>query len=115
MTPGEREQSTGGAAYLVQLLLPTHDNEGRPIADHHFRSVPGELTDRFGGVAAYQSSPAAGAWKRDDGTVDGDEVVMVEVEAPTLDRSWWRSYQQQLERKFKQDKILIRAIQVESL
>jgi hypothetical protein len=66
-------------------------------------------------VTAYQRAPAAGAWKRADGVLDGDEVVMVEVEADTLDRIWWRSFQQQLERDFKQERVLMRAIRIETL
>jgi len=66
-------------------------------------------------VTAYQRSPAAGIWTRPDGTVDGDDVVMVEVEVAALDRPWWRSFRQRLEREFKQEKVLMRAIRVDTL
>ena len=51
--------------HLVQLLLPIYDNQGMHIAESNFRDVRRELTTRFGGVTAYQRSPAAGLWRRD--------------------------------------------------
>jgi hypothetical protein len=101
--------------FLVQLLLPTRDNQQRPIDGALFADVRTALADRFGGVTAYQRSPASGLWKRPDGAVDGDEVVMVEVEAETLDREWWAAFRRQLERDFEQESILVRAIAVENL
>ena len=100
---------------LVQLLLPTRDNEHRPIDAALFAAVHATLAERFGGVTAYQRSPARGLWKRQDGAVDGDEVMMVEVEADTLDRQWWVGYRRQLERDFKQATVLVRAIAVEKI
>jgi hypothetical protein len=101
-------------AFLIQLLLPTRDNGKQPISETLFLEVRRTLTERFGGVTAYQRAPAAGAWKRADGSVDGDEVVMVEVEADTLDRTWWSQFQQRLERDFRQEQILMRAIRIET-
>jgi hypothetical protein len=96
-------------------LLPTRDNDRRPISEALFSSVRMTLAGRFGGVTAYQRSPAAGLWKRSDGTVDGDDVVMVEVEVAALDRPWWRAFRQRLEREFKQETVLMRAIRVDTL
>jgi hypothetical protein len=101
--------------FLVQLLLPTRDNQQRPIDGALFARVRTALAEQFGGVTAYQRSPASGLWKRDDGAVDGDEVVMVEVEVERLDRPWWADFRRQLERDFKQDTILVRAIAVEKI
>ena len=101
-------------AFLIQLLLPTRDNDKQPIGEALFSHVRATLIERFGGVTAYQRAPAAGAWKRADGSVDGDEVVMVEVEAEVLDRIWWSAYQQQLERDFKQERVLMRAIHIDT-
>jgi hypothetical protein len=101
--------------FLVQLLLPTRNPSGGPIPTAAFAAVRHELTDRFGGVTAYLRGPASGLWKRDDGTVEGDEVVMVEVVAESLDREWWGRYRAALEREFQQESILIRANQIETL
>jgi len=99
---------------LVQLLLPTHDNQKRPFARQMFDRVRGELTDRFGGVTAYLQSPAAGLWK-DEGETVSDRVVLFEVLAKAFDREWWRHYRAELEDRFQQDEVLIRAIGVEVL
>ena len=101
--------------FLVQLLLPVYDNDGRPIEPGQFTQVRKDLTNRFGGVTAYLRAPAKGLWKRRDATVDDDDVVMVEVEVEVFDREWWRSYRRELERAFKQDTILIRAIKLEPM
>jgi hypothetical protein len=101
--------------FLVQLLLPTRDNEQRPIDGALFARVRTSLAEQFGGVTAYQRSPASGLWKRPDGAVDGDEVVMVEVEVETLDRQWWTDFRRQLERDLGQETILVRAIAVDKI
>jgi hypothetical protein len=55
----------------------------RSAADqrHAFLERPGDTgKPLLGAVTAYLRSPTAGIWKRPDGTVDGDDVVMVEVD-----------------------------------
>jgi hypothetical protein len=101
--------------FLIQLLLPVYDNAGRAIPDAEFSAVRRELTERFGGVTAYVRSPATGLWKRDDGQVDRDDVVMVEVMVDALERPWWHEYLHRLEHRFHQDTILARALAVELL
>jgi hypothetical protein len=101
--------------FLVQLLLPVYDNDGVAVAENEFWTVRRELTERFGGVTAYVRSPAAGLWKRGDGKVDRDDVVMVEVMTTSLDRTWWGQYRERLEQQFRQETIVLRSIVVESL
>jgi hypothetical protein len=101
--------------FLIQLLLPTRDNGRRLIDGALFAQVRDTLAHRFGGVTAYHRSPASGLWKRPDGGVDGDEVVMVEVEVEELDREWWARFREQLERDFNQETILARAIPIEKI
>lgn len=100
--------------HLVQLLLPIHDNERRP-RDRELAAVRQELTEKFGGVTAYQRAPASGVWKRTEGEVDVDEVVMVEVVVETFNREWWTQYRQDLERRFAQDAIHARAMAIDLL
>lgn len=102
-------------AHLVQILLPLYRQDGTTVGESHFMTVRRELTERFGGVTAYMRSPAAGLWKRDDGTVDRDQMVMVEVMVDELDRAWWDDYRRQLEARFSQEAIVARAIAIESL
>jgi len=101
--------------WLVQLLLPIYDNQGRRFDEAAFAKTRGELLDAFGGVTAYQRAPARGLWMLDDGEVAKDDVAVFEVMAGDLDRAWWDAYRRQLERRFRQDVIVIRALSHEIL
>ena len=81
----------------------------------HFSDVRDELTERYGGVTAFLRSPAHGTWKEGSGTVDRDEVVMCEVMVEVLDRGWWSGYRGQLEQRFEQREVVVRAFEVERL
>jgi hypothetical protein len=100
--------------YLIQFLLPLRDNERRPFARADFEKVRAELTERFGGVTAFLQSPATGAWK-DEGETTHDELVLYEVMADTLDRAWWKGYREELERRFRQEAVVVRALGAEHL
>jgi hypothetical protein len=100
--------------YLVQFLLPLKDNEGRAFGRADFERVRTELTERFGGVTAFLQAPALGAWK-EEGETTRDEVVLYEVMVEELERAWWKDYRAQLERRFRQETILVRALGVETL
>ena len=101
--------------FLVQLLLPLYDNAGRRVLQNQFVRVREELTERYGGVTAYLRSPAQGTWKEGDGAVERDEIVMCEVMVDSLDRGWWAGYRRELEKRFGQEEIVIRAAEVERL
>jgi hypothetical protein len=102
--------------YLIQILLPTYDNEGRRFERGLFEGVRSELTERFGGVTAFVQSPALGLWKDDErGTTTHDHMVLVEVMTEDLDRAWWRAYRQRLEARFRQDAIVARALRYTGL
>jgi hypothetical protein len=100
--------------YLIQFLLPRQDNEGRPFARADFERVRAELTERFGGVTAFLQSPASGVWK-DGGETTHDELVLFEVMTDALDRAWWKGYRAELERRFRQEAIVVRALGAEHL
>lgn len=99
---------------LVQLFLPLRSMDSAfPRA--MFAAVRSELADRFGGVTAYLRAPAQGLWEDEEGECVRDEVVLVEVMVADLDRAWWRDYRRELERRFDQEEILLRATPVEKL
>jgi hypothetical protein len=100
--------------YLVEILLPLYDNDGRRFGAGEFDRVRDELADHFGGVTAFRRSPAEGLWK-EDGETSRDRVVIFEVMADSLERDWWREYRAELERRFQQDKIVARATGFEEL
>jgi hypothetical protein len=100
--------------YLVEILLPLYDNEGRAFGADAFDRVSDELAARFGGVTAFRRSPAEGVW-RDGGGESRDRVVVFQVMAEGLDRAWWRAYREELERRFRQEKMVVRATEYEEL
>lgn len=99
---------------LVEILLPLYDNEGRRFGSGEFDRVSEELAARFGGVTSFRRSPAEGVW-REGGEESRDRVVIFQVMADGLDRAWWREYREELERRFRQDKIVVRATEFEEL
>ena len=101
--------------YLIQILLPLNDNDGKPFGPDVFGETRAELTERFGGLTAHMRAPARGLWKTDDGAVTRDDIAILEVMATELDGPWWSAYRQRLELRFRQDEIVIRALGVQPL
>lgn len=93
--------------HLFQILLPRADNSGKPFPKHDFDRVKEELADRFEGVTAYLQSPVEGLW-REGGQSGKDEIVIFEVMAAQIDLADWRARRAELERRFRQDRIVIR-------
>jgi len=98
--------------YLIQLLLPATRNAA---TDAGFARTRRELINAFSGVTAYTRAPAKGVWLAGDGAEEQDEMVLVEVLAEDFHRSWWRSYERKLARRFKQEEVHVRAFPVERL
>jgi hypothetical protein len=101
--------------HVVEMLLPLTDNEGRRFERALYAAVRGELVERFGGLTAFTRSPAEGLWEEEGGGTSRDDIVVFEVMADDLDREWWRSYRESLERRFRQDEIVVRARAAERL
>jgi hypothetical protein len=100
--------------HLVQILLPLRDNEDRPFGPEPFGLTRAELARRFGGVTAYVNAPAEGVW-REGGEEDRDRIVLFEVMDDDLDRSWWRAYRETLRLRFRQEELVVRAVEMERL
>jgi hypothetical protein len=102
--------------YLIQLLIPLADNDGRRFPRAHYTTLSEELTERFGGLTAYSRAPAVGLWQPEDSDErQRDDVIAYEVLADTLDRDWWADYRALLQVRFAQDEIMIRAHEVHRL
>ena len=74
-----------------------------------------ELAERFGGVTVFRRSPAEGLWEEAGGQVSRDEVVIFEVMAERLEREWWSGYRAELEKRFRQELLVVRATTFEQL
>lgn len=101
-------------SHLVQILLPTRDNSGTAFPVRDFEYIAQQLTEKFGGVTAYTRAPAEGRWKQGTET-EHDEIVVLEVMDDKLDRAFWKNYRAELEHRFRQDVIIVRAQQTELL
>jgi hypothetical protein len=96
--------------YLVQILLPLYDNEGHPFEPVDYVQLRTDLADRFGGVTAYTRAPARGVWRGDTGETTRDDIVIFEVMTEELDRTWWSGFRKELERRFRQESVIVRAL-----
>ncbi len=94
--------------YLIQLLLPLHDNERNEFAPEAYSGVRSELTEQFGGLTVYTRAPALGLWKPNGSEASSDDIVIFEVMADHLDVDWWRDYKHDLARRFRQEMLVIR-------
>lgn len=101
--------------YLIQILLPLSDDQGRAFPREWYDALRHQLTERFGGATAHLRAPAEGLWKDAEGGVDRDQVVILEVMAGEADRAWWASFRETLEARFRQEEVVIRALRMERL
>ena len=99
-------------SFLMQLVLPTHNNAGEAFADQIWEDLKTRLVDKFGGVTAFRRSPAQGVWSPTPDRRASEDVFMVEVMTDALDVAWWAALQQEFEASLDQEHIIIRAIQV---
>ncbi len=100
--------------HLIQILLPLRDNEGQAFDSAAYGRVRSELAERFGGITTFTRAPAEGVWK-EGGRTSRDDLVVFEIMAPSLDRAWWEGYRGELERRFRQEAIVVRAMRVDML
>jgi hypothetical protein len=95
------------AMFLIQILLPLSDDSGTPFDRQEFERVKQNLAKEFGGVTAYLQAPAEGLWQQ-KGKAAQDEIVVIEVMAASVELASWRRRRSELERRFRQDKVIIR-------
>src|SRR5437660_5553893 len=101
--------------HLIQCFLPLYDNEHKKFPRSMYEAECRTLRERFGGLTAYTQSPASGVWEDDGATVTHDEFVIYEVMVENLDTAWWGHYRRELEARFRQDRVIIRAHPVQLL
>jgi hypothetical protein len=101
--------------FLIQLLLPLDDPDGKPFPRSEFEQVERELTSQFNGFTAYPRAPATGLWKNSGAKAERDDLVVYEVVAENVDRNWWKQFRISLERRLRQERILIRSQEISIL
>ena len=100
--------------YVIQILLPLSDNQGRAFSEATLQTIHQELTHRFGGLTAFTRAPAEGVWAH-DGQHARDDIVVVEVMTDELDRPWWAAFRERVERQLSQERLIVRAQPTEML
>ena len=101
--------------HVVEIFLPLNGKDKRRFGPDRYARVREELVERFGGLTAFTRAPAEGLWEAEEGQRARDEIVIFEVMAEALDRGWWSGYRHELELRFEQDEIVIRAHAAERL
>lgn len=98
--------------HLVQILLPIADNQGQPFGKEAFENLKAQLADTFDGVTAFSRSPGEGLWSQGQDGKTADEVVIFEVMVDELERAQWADLRKALERRFRQERVIIRHMQI---
>jgi hypothetical protein len=101
--------------HLIQILLPLYDNEGREFAHDIYREIGDELVARFSGLTAFMRAPAEGLWAPHGNETKRDEIVTFEVMASEIDEKWWSEYRKMLEKRLRQESIVIRSYAIRLL
>jgi hypothetical protein len=101
--------------YLIQILLPLYDNDGKPFPQQEYEQMRNELTELFGGITTYARSPAKGLWKESRTLTVQDDIVIYEVMTDSLDREWWLKYREELAVRFRQEVLIVRVSEMQLL
>jgi hypothetical protein len=103
--------SARSGSYLVQILVPKEASSGEPVGQKWFDGLLKELTDKFGGVTSFIRAPGEGLW-RTGGETQRDNIAVVEVMVKDIDRAFWHSLRQRIERDLGQSEIITRAQEI---
>ena len=101
--------------HLIQILLPIHDNAGEPLLHATYDLIRNELVSKFGGLTAFTQSPAEGLWMPEPKAAQRDDVILIEVMTPALDVAWWGDYRKTLEKRLRQQSVVIRSLPMQLL
>ena len=101
--------------FLIQILIPLADNEGRKFPSERFTLVKKRLIEEFSGLTIFSQSPAEGIWEKNNEDVSEDRILIFEVMADKKNIKWWRDFRTWLEEEFEQDYVVIRIFQIECI
>jgi hypothetical protein len=101
--------------HLIQILLPIYDNQGQPFPQDLYHSIGDELVARFSGLTAFTRAPAQGLWVPAGKEPRHDDIMVFEVMTAEIDELWWSRYRETLEKRLRQDSIVIRTHEIHLL
>jgi hypothetical protein len=99
--------------YLIQILLPLYDNDGKPFPQKEYKQVRDELAEIFGDITTYVRSPAKGIWKESSTLTVYDDIVNYEVMTEFLDRECWLNYREELAVRIRQEVLIMRVSEMQ--
>ena len=92
--------------FLIQILIPLTDNEGKKFSSEKFSSVKDILMKKFGGLTVFSQAPAVGLWEKTKKEVLRDQIVVFEIMTKKKKYNWWKDFRKWLEKEFEQDLLL---------
>ncbi len=101
--------------HLIQILLPIYDNEGHEFPHELYRAIGDELVKRFKGLTAFTRAPAEGLWVPPGRQAKRDDIAVFEVMVAEIDEAWWANYRERLEKRLRQQSIVIRSYPIQLL
>jgi hypothetical protein len=101
--------------HLVEIFLPKYDAAGSEFPHALYARTRDELLEQFGGLTAHSLMPLSGLWTTPEGEVVHDDVIVYEVIAERVERSWWSGYRKKLEQRFSQRALVVRSNEISLL
>jgi hypothetical protein len=98
--------------HLIEIFLPMYDPKGERFPQSLYADTRDELVEHFGGLTAHSLTPVAGLWTSPEGEVVRDDVIIYEVIAERVERSWWSRYRKTLEERFAQAQLMVRSNEI---
>lgn len=112
LAPLEMAKQDVPASCMVQLFLPYFDPDGRQFPRSYYNGLKQQLVEKFGGISMYEQAPITGLWKENEQAVQRDRLMIFEVMATTIDVDYWRALKEKLQKKFRQQEVLIRRMNI---
>lgn len=99
--------------HLIQIFVPQFIKKKR-ISKKILEALAFELSQSFGGATAYLRSPALGLWKKRT-KLDREQILVFEVMVTRLQRREWAKRRLAWQKMFRQEKLLIRSLEIDIL
>src|SRR5438067_6305127 len=91
--------------FITQVLLPKHDNSGRPYGRERYGAFHARMLRRFGGWT--RKGQAEGAWLNPSGILYTEEHWVYEVGHSRRHLGYWKAEKERLKEEFDQEEIWI--------
>ena len=92
---------------IVEIFLPLKNGVK---AQGTYNALRHQLTEKFGGLTAFNRAPAEGLWANDQ-DVEKDEIVIIEVMTDQIDHAWWAGLREEIQKSLGEKEIVIRCHQ----